>query len=84
MLAAKGRLRLTVEPALWVARCQALPFLSFVPVDAAVALRSVDLGSNLHDDPADRMIVATALIHDLTLVTKDDRLQTCGLVRTRW
>lgn len=29
---------------------------------------------NLHDDPADRFIAATAIMHDATLITADERL----------
>lgn len=83
-LAARGRLELTEGPRAWVERCVALPFFSFVPVDHRVALRSVDFGKVLHADPADRMIVATAIVHDLPLVTKDDRLRNAGLVPTVW
>jgi PIN domain nuclease of toxin-antitoxin system len=37
---------------------------------------------DLHEDPADRLIVATAQILDLTLVTADDRLLGLGKIRT--
>ena len=38
-----------------------------------IALLAVEL-KNLHGDPADRFIVATALAHDATLITADARL----------
>jgi len=38
-----------------------------------VAVRALDL-SDLHDDPADRFIVATALVHGAALMTADERL----------
>ncbi len=38
-----------------------------------VAIRSESLRLG-HTDPADRFIVATALVYDLTLVTADKRL----------
>ena len=44
-----------------------------LPLDGTVAVRALDL-AGLHDDPADRFIVATALIHGATLVTADERL----------
>lgn len=44
-----------------------------LPLDGAVAVRAVDL-SGLHDDPADRFIVATALVHGAALMTADERL----------
>jgi PIN domain nuclease of toxin-antitoxin system len=37
-----------------------------------------------HADPADRMIVATAQVHDAALVTADERIQESGLVRCIW
>ena len=84
MLVERGRLELTTTPTEWVERCESLPFLSFLPVDNRVALRSVWLVPPFHADPADRMIVATALVHDMTLVTKDERLRGYGLVHTVW
>jgi PIN domain nuclease of toxin-antitoxin system len=44
-----------------------------LPLDGTVALRAIDL-AGLHDDPADRFIVATALVHEAALVTADERL----------
>jgi PIN domain nuclease of toxin-antitoxin system len=46
-----------------------------LPLDGLVAVRSFDL-SGLHEDPADRFIVATALVHNATLLTADERLLT--------
>ena len=47
-----------------------------VPVtfDIAFGSRSIRLG---HDDPADRFIGATAMVHGLTLVTADRSLLRC-------
>ena len=44
-----------------------------LPLDGAIAIASVDL-RNLHEDPADRFIAATALAWDATLVTADRKL----------
>ena len=44
-----------------------------LPVDGSVAVRAHDL-SGLHHDPADRFIVATALVHGAALMTADERL----------
>jgi len=38
----------------------AIDTVEFVPVDNAIALRSVNLPGEFHKDPADRLIVATA------------------------
>jgi len=44
-----------------------------LPLDGTIAIRALDL-SGLHDDPADRFIVATTLVHDAALMTADERL----------
>lgn len=44
-----------------------------LPLTGEIALRAVDLG-NLPGDPADRFIVATAIVHGATLMTADERL----------
>ncbi len=84
MLVKKGRLKLTLEAGAWVARCEAMPFLKFLPVSNAIAMQSVELPPPLHADPADRIIVATALQHRLALITKDRRLRDYEPVRTIW
>ncbi|MBM3539962.1 MAG: type II toxin-antitoxin system VapC family toxin [Alphaproteobacteria bacterium] len=44
-----------------------------IAVTGGIGIAAVDL-EGLHADPADRIIVATALAHDATLVTADQRL----------
>jgi PIN domain nuclease of toxin-antitoxin system len=44
-----------------------------VPVTGEISFLSVAL-QHLHPDPADRFIVATAIVHDATLVTADKAL----------
>lgn len=77
-----GRLELTMSAADWIARCEALPFLTVAPIDARVALRAAELPA-VHKDPADRLIVATAIALGAALVTKDRRLDGYG-VTTIW
>jgi len=84
MLVVRGRLVLTIPVEEWVTRCEAVPGLRFVPVDPAIALRSVNLPGLLHPDPADRIIVATALEKKARLITKDARLQAYPYVHTVW
>jgi PIN domain nuclease of toxin-antitoxin system len=43
------------------------------PLTGAIAIQAVAL-ENLHGDPADRFIIATALAHDATLMTADRAL----------
>jgi len=50
-----------MSPADWIAASEALPFFDFVPVSNSIALKSVQLPGILHNDPADRIIIATAV-----------------------
>jgi PIN domain nuclease of toxin-antitoxin system len=84
MLVRKQRLKLSLDVAEWVARTEALPFFRFVPVDNAIALDSVNLPEPFHQDPADRIITATALARRALLVTKDVKLQSYPHVETIW
>jgi PIN domain nuclease of toxin-antitoxin system len=84
MLVAHGRLELTFDTARWITHVEALPFLSFHAVDNSIARRAVDLEGFPHRDPADRMIVATALVTNATLVTADKRLRSYRPLSTAW
>src|SRR5690349_19146607 len=44
-----------------------------LPLTGEIAMLAVDL-LNLHPDPADRFIAATALAHNATLITADEAL----------
>jgi PIN domain nuclease of toxin-antitoxin system len=84
MLVQKGRLELTMDVRDWIARCEALPFLSFVPLSVAIAVESARLPDFPHPDPADRIIVATAMTLGARLVTKDSRLMQYKSIKTAW
>lgn len=84
VLVKKGRLELTMLADDWIARSEALPFLRFIPVDNRIALRAVSLPGRLHDDPADRIIIATTLSLGGTLITKDGKIRKYPHVQTLW
>lgn len=84
LLVERGRLRLALDVRDWLCRCEALPFLTFVAVNNAIAVESVRLPDFPHADPADRIIAATALSLGAALVTKDDKLRNYPHVKTIW
>lgn len=84
LLVRKGRLELTMPVEDWIARTEALPFVRFVPVDNRIALRSNQLPGEIHEDPADRIIIATALTLGISLVSKDTRIRDYPHVETIW
>jgi PIN domain nuclease of toxin-antitoxin system len=73
VLADKGRVLLEPDPIAWVRRALRAAPLREAPLTHEVAIRSrqVELP---HADPADRFLVATAQVYELTLVTADRRL----------
>lgn len=84
LLVLRDRLTLTMDVRDWVARSESLPFLNFVPVDNAIALKSTHLPGRFHSDPADRIIVATALVLGAPLITKDRKLLSYAHARAIW
>ncbi len=74
----KGRVNLRMEPATWVARATAGMREAVLTHEIMLVARQL----SLHQDPSDRMIAATALVLDLTLVTADSRLLGLGNIKT--
>ena len=81
MLVAKGRLILDRDVMDWVGAALALPGIRLAPLDPAVAVASTRLPGELHGEPADRLIVATARHLGATLVTADAALLSYGRLR---
>ncbi len=84
LMIAKKRLILTLELNDWVAKSEMLPFFKFIPVDNSVAIKSVNLPQPLHSDPADRIIIATAISLGAPIVTKDEKILNYSQVQTIW
>jgi PIN domain nuclease of toxin-antitoxin system len=72
LLAVKGRLELRFRPADLRAELINTGLVELA-LTGDIALLAVEL-KNLHGDPADRFIAATAIVHDATLITADVRL----------
>ena len=73
ILAEKGRVKLNEEPVAWIRNVLgALQFRqAILNHEVAMKSRTIQLP---HQDPADRFIVASALVYGLTLVTADETL----------
>ena len=55
-----------------------------LPVTANIALQAFELLASLPKDPVDRIIVATALIEDIPLITADTQIRKSRAVPTIW
>ncbi len=68
----------------WIRKTEKLSFIKFIPIDNQIALKSVNLPQPLHNDPADRIIIATAISEGASLITKDDRIINYPHIKTIW
>jgi len=84
MLEKRGRLKLTMSVRDWIAKSEMLPYIQFIPVSTHIAVESVGLPGSFHDNPADRIIVATARSMNAVLITKDDKILKYSHVKTLW
>ena len=78
MLAARGRIVLTQDPLDWVRTSVARAGLVVDTLTPEVMVASTRLPGDLHGDPADRFIVATARSLGAVLVTRDRQILAYG------
>lgn len=81
MLHRKKRIALPIPFSTWLRRATAADMLNVLPLSADTVIAVDDLPARFHGDPADRMIVATARVHDLPLATHDDAIRKSRLVK---
>lgn len=84
LLVKRNRLKLSCAAAKWIGVVEALDCTFSVPVDTNIAVASVELPAGLHQDPADRIIVATAITMNIPLVTVDQKIRAYPHVQTIW
>ncbi len=69
-----GRLRLTVPVSDWFEAALTHPQIQVVPLTPEIIVQSTQLPGEFHKDPADQLIVATAMTLDLPLLTLDAKI----------
>ena len=72
MLSMKGRLNLLPDEESWFSE-NLEPPVSLTPLTAEISITSCRL-PDFHGDPADRIIVATALVLGIPLITADEKI----------
>ncbi len=82
MLCQYGRIKLDRPLQAWLEKACSLTGIRILPLTIPVVARVAQL--NIHGDPADRVIVASALVHQCALVTRDESIQESGVVKTIW
>lgn len=84
LLVQKNRLSLSMDIDSWIKKLESLSYVQFVPVDNIIASKSVQLPGEFHQDPADRIIIATARENGAVLITSDKRIRKYSFVHSLW
>jgi PIN domain nuclease of toxin-antitoxin system len=84
MMVAKGRIQVKIDPRLWLDNAIEKTGLKIIDLSPEIALESCNLPGDFHKDPADQIIVATARIHNLKLLTKDRKILDYRHVNAFW
>lgn len=77
-----GRLRLDCALEEWMEQAVTYPGITLLPLTPQIAIASTTLPGAFHRDPADQIIVATARVHNLSLLTIDRLIMDYPHVRT--
>lgn len=80
MLVERGRLELDMDLERWLALASAPATVELARVTPAVAAEVARLPEKFHRDPADRLIVATARVKKLPVLTRDRRITSARVV----
>lgn len=79
-LVERGRLELDMDLERWLAIASAPATVEVARVTAAVAAEVARLPERFHRDPADRLIVATARVRKLSVLTRDRKISGARIV----
>lgn len=76
------RLKLTHPVEQWMDQALAYPGVQLLDLTPKIAVESTQLPGEFHKDPADQMIVATARLYDIPLLTVDSKILKYSYVQT--
>ncbi len=82
MLVHKGRLDLHVSLEDWFEDALSRQEIGIISLDIPICIESYALPGDLHGDPMDRMIVATARVNKCPLVTADGKIRSYPHIET--
>ena len=77
-----GRIQLTIPLRVWLDKAVAPPLVRRLGISPAIAAELATLPDSFQRDPADRILVATARVFGVTLLTQDRRIVDAALVNT--
>lgn len=80
----RGRMDLSVPVGDWLALVRQLPELRIEAVSSEIAARAGGYGDDMHGDPADRLVAATAEVLGARLISADEKLRQHPAVQALW
>lgn len=69
-----GRLRLSISTTDWLTQALLYPGVQLMQLTVPIAVESTQLPGVFHRDPADQILVATARVHKIPLLTVDAKI----------
>ena len=78
MLHRYGRIKLELPTTAWVGQALALPGIKLAAFTPEIAVESCNLPGTFHNDPADRLLVATARMNNVPIMTFDKLILAYG------
>lgn len=81
-LVERGRLQLTLPVERWLEQALAFSGVQLLELTPRIVVESTQLPGGFHRDPADQLIVATARVYDILLLTADGKVLAYPHVKT--
>lgn len=78
----RGRVQFHVPIAALLGKMRA--WFNLRPVTETIAIEAAALPAPFRGDPMDRIIAATAIVENCTLITADERILSSGVCRVLW
>lgn len=79
-----GKLKLSMASQSWLARAARQPGITTAVLSPEISWEACHLPGTFHRDPADQIIVATARVQGLQLITSDERIREYDHVTSIW
>jgi PIN domain nuclease of toxin-antitoxin system len=79
----KGKIELPLPPVEWVREALFLHGIEEIFVNSDIASKSVLL-PKIHNDPCDRIVIATAMKHHMIIITRDKTIQQYPNIEIVW
>jgi len=84
MLEKKGRLEIDVKVSTFINIYLESRNISVISISPEISELAMKFDTSINNDPADRIISATSIVHNARLITSDKNLRNSTLIDTLW